>query len=187
MESTSASLLDQLRRPGNELAWQRFARLYTPLLLKWARRLGLRSHDAADLVQEVFAVLVRKLPEFHYDRHKSFRAWLRTIAVNKWHDLQRRPSLPVQSDPAVLAQLVAPDGDDVFEGAEYEQYLVSRAMKMIRADFHPTTWQAFLEHGVRGRSAAQVAAQLGLSTGAIYSARFRVMDRMRQVLQGLLD
>ena len=187
MESTHPSLLDQLQQPGDQRAWERFARLYTPLILKWARRLGLRRHDASDLVQEVFAVLVRKLPEFHYDQHKSFRAWLRTVVLNKWHDLRRRPSLPVQRDYTLLSQLPGPDSAEVFEKVEYEQYLVRRAMKMIQGDFHPTTWQAFLEHGVQGRSAAAVGAELGLSAGAVYSASFRVIDRMRQVLQGLLD
>jgi RNA polymerase sigma-70 factor (ECF subfamily) len=187
MESTHPSLLEQLRQPGNQRAWERFARLYTPLLLKWARRLGLWRQDASDLVQEVFLVLIRKLPEFDYDQHKSFRAWLRTVVLNKWHDGLRRRSVPARCDSNLLSQLPGPDGGEVFEKGEYEQELVSRAMKIIRADFHPTTWQAFQEHGVQGRPAAEVAAELGLRAGAVYSARFRVMDRMRQVLQGLLD
>jgi RNA polymerase sigma-70 factor (ECF subfamily) len=187
MESTHPSLLEQLRQTGDQRAWERFARLYTPLLLKWARRLGLRRQDASDLVQEVFLVLIRKLPEFHYDRHKSFRAWLRTIVLNKWHDIRRRRPVPVPCEDTLLCQLLGTDSAEVFEKVEYEQYLVNRAMKIIQADFHPITWQAFQEHGVRGRPAAEVAAELGLSVGAVYSARFRVMDRMRQVLQGLFD
>jgi RNA polymerase sigma-70 factor (ECF subfamily) len=187
MESTHPSLLEQLRKPGHQRAWERFARLYTPLLFRWARRLGLRRQDASDLVQEVFAVLIRKLPEFDYDRHKSFRGWLRTVVLHKWHDSLRRRSVPARCDCNLLAQLPGPDNAEVFEKVEYEQYLLNRAMQVIRADFHPTTWRAFQEHGVRGRPAAEVAAELGLSAGAVYAARFRVMARMRQVLQGLLD
>ena len=61
----------------------RFVELYTPLLYYWARRVGLRRQDAADLVQDVFTLLVRKLPEFTYDRNKRFRAWLRTVTLNR--------------------------------------------------------------------------------------------------------
>src|SRR5712692_822077 len=97
MNSTSVSLLEQLRNPAESKttgpAWERFVELYTPLLYYWARRLGLRDQDAADLVQDVFLVLVRKLPEFSYDRHKSFRAWLRTVTLNKWRERQRQRTL----------------------------------------------------------------------------------------------
>ena len=70
------------------------ARLYTPLLYYWCQRAGLQEQDAADLVQEVFVLLVRKLPEFRYDRERSFRNWLRTVALNKWRESQRRRSQP---------------------------------------------------------------------------------------------
>jgi DNA-directed RNA polymerase specialized sigma24 family protein len=48
--STSATLLQRLRRPSDQDAWLRFVELYTPLMQHWAsRRLGLA--DANDLVQ----------------------------------------------------------------------------------------------------------------------------------------
>jgi hypothetical protein len=50
-------------------------------MCRCVRRLGLRSAEAADLVQDVFAVLVQKLPDFTYDRKRSFRAWLRTVTA----------------------------------------------------------------------------------------------------------
>src|SRR5207248_2374355 len=70
MSQTPVSLLERLRRPGEEAAWMRFVELYTPLLYYWGRRAGLQEPDAADLVQDVLTLLVRKLPEFTYDRHK---------------------------------------------------------------------------------------------------------------------
>ena len=76
MSKTPASLLDRLRRPAQPEAWRRFVELYTPLLYYWARCVGPASPEAADLVQDVFVVLLQKLPEFTYDRHRSFRAWL---------------------------------------------------------------------------------------------------------------
>ena len=83
MHTTPGSLLEQLRRPGEQAAWERFVQLYTPLLCHWARRFGLQGSDAADLVQDVFAVLVEKIPEFQYDPAQRFRGWLWTIAANK--------------------------------------------------------------------------------------------------------
>ncbi len=65
MSTTPVSLLEQLRQPTAARAWPRFVELYAPLLYDWARRLGLQDADAADLVQDVFAILLRKLPEFN--------------------------------------------------------------------------------------------------------------------------
>ena len=56
----------------------------------WARQAGLKSPDDAELVQDVFTVLVQKLPEFNYDSQQSFRGWMRTIILNRWRDRQRR-------------------------------------------------------------------------------------------------
>src|SRR5579884_2791736 len=76
MNTTPVSLLVRLRAPGAP-AWQEFVALYTPLLYTWARRkLGLGSEDAADLLQDVFVLLVRALPTFEYDATKGFRRWL---------------------------------------------------------------------------------------------------------------
>src|SRR5262245_57884451 len=90
MHTTPVSLLEQLRQPAPGDAWDRFARLYPPLLFFWARRLEEQEQDAADLVQDVFTVLVEKLPGFQYDQHKSFRGWLHTIIRNKWRDNRRK-------------------------------------------------------------------------------------------------
>src|SRR5690242_15425848 len=86
MHSTSGSLLERLRQPNEQEAWNRFADLYTPLLYYWLRRLGLAENDAADLVQEVFVVLLAKLPTFEYQKDGTFRGWLRTLTINKYRE-----------------------------------------------------------------------------------------------------
>ena len=50
MSKTPISLLERLRQPEEQAAWERFVQLYTPLLHHWARRLGLQGQEAADLV-----------------------------------------------------------------------------------------------------------------------------------------
>lgn len=68
---TPASLLYRLRQPEEKLAWDRFVELYSPLLFHWASQLGYQESDRADLVQDVFVILWRKLPEFEYDEKFS--------------------------------------------------------------------------------------------------------------------
>jgi RNA polymerase sigma-70 factor (ECF subfamily) len=185
MHPTPVSLLQRLRQPAEQEAWARFVELYTPLLYYWARRLGLQAQDAADLVQDVFTVLVRTLPEFSYDHRRSFRSWLRTVTLNKWRERRRlaRPDEPAGD----LADVAGPDGSRALEDAEYRQHLARRALDLMRADFQPTTWKACWEHAVAGKPAAQVAAELGVSVDAVYAATYRVLRRLRQELDGLID
>ncbi len=188
MDTTPVSLLQRLRRPGEPEAWRRFTELYTPLLYYWTRRLGLQPQDAADLVQEVFILLMRKLPKFTYDRHKSFRSWLRTVTLNKWRDLcRRRTATPLADDDSVLAGLEDPDNPNLLEEAEYQQLLIKRALEIMQAEFEPTTWKACWEYVVADRPAAEVAAELHISVGSVYVAKSRVLGRLRQELEGLLD
>jgi RNA polymerase sigma-70 factor (ECF subfamily) len=191
MDQTPVSLLERLRNPATQevmgQAWTRFVKLYTPLLYHWARRLGLQSADAADLVQDVFALLLRKLPQFTYDRQKSFRSWLRTVLLNKWREKGRRPSLVPHGTSPLPPDLAGDDSAEQFAEAEYRQYLTGRALELMQAEFQPATWKACWEHVVSGRSAAEVAAELGISEGAVYVAKHRVLRRLRQEMAGLLD
>jgi RNA polymerase sigma-70 factor (ECF subfamily) len=187
MHTTPVSLLQRLR-PGEHQAWQRFTELYTPLLYYWARHRGLQSQDAADLVQEVFTTLVEKLPEFSYDEHKSFRGWLRTVLLNKWRDLQRR-RCEAALDPHhhLFGALEAPDETDTLSQTEYAQFVIRRALQIMRTDFEPTTWKACWEYVAMDRPAAEVAAELGIKVAAVYIAKSRVLRRLRQDLAELLD
>jgi RNA polymerase sigma-70 factor (ECF subfamily) len=138
-------------------------------------------------VQEVFTALLRKLPEFTYDRGKSFRAWLRTLTLNKWREKQRRAGARREEGAAALPDVAAADSAEALWEAEYQQHLVRRALEVMRREFQPATWKACWAMVVEDRSAADVAAELGLSPGAVRSAKFRVLCRLREELEGLLE
>jgi RNA polymerase sigma-70 factor (ECF subfamily) len=188
MHTTPVSLLERLRGPADADAWGRFVELYTPLLYYWARRCGLQAEDCADLTQDVFTTLFQKLPAFSYDHHKSFRAWLRAVTLNHWRNrLQGRSTRPLPGGGDRLDDVAVPDDISVLQEEEYRVHLVGRASRLMRKDFQPATWQAFWEHGVLKRPAAEVAAELGLTPAAVYCAKCRVLERLRLELRGLLD
>lgn len=182
MLTTSPSLLERLRDPSESAAWEKFVELYTPLLFSWTKRLGLHGNDAADLVQDIFVVLIERLPQFQYQPGRSFRAWLRTVLLNRWRNLQerRKPRVGLPHDVA------EPVADSLFEEAEYRQYLVQRALAIMQVDFDTQTWKACWEFVVAERPAADVARELGVSINTIYLAKSRVVRRLRQELNGLL-
>lgn len=185
MDTTSLTLLERLRLPDQSESWARFARLYTPLLLLWARRLGLQADDAANLVRDVFLTLVKKIAAFHHNGTGSFRNWLYTVLLNRHRDQCRRRSLPFVS--ADLAAVAAPEEPNAAEEEEYQRLLVARALQLMQAEFSANTWKACWEHVVNGRTAAAIAADLGISPGYVYVATAKVLRRLRQELKGLVD
>ncbi len=189
------TLLERLRSPGDQEAWLRFVTLYTPLLVHWTRRIGVSKQDAEDLIQDIFVLLLRKLPEFRYKNGGSFRSWLRVVALNKLRERHRqcqhgesnRVASAVVNLGTAVEELPAPDESAGFEDAEYRKVLVCRGLELIRPEFNETTWLAFHEHVEGGRGAAEVAAQLNLRVGTVYAAKSRVLHRLRQELDGLID
>jgi RNA polymerase sigma-70 factor, ECF subfamily len=197
MVATPTSLLAQLADSrcrsaapagSGQSPWARFVDLYTPLLLLWARRLGLQQHDSADLVQEVFAILVVKLPTYRRYPGHSFRSWLRTILLNRWRNKVRAAHpVPTVSDQNALDNLADPRPADDLEEREYRSQLTHRALHLIQTDFHESTWKAFWQFVVCDRPADEVAAELGITVNAVYLARSRVLRRLRQEFSELLD
>jgi RNA polymerase sigma-70 factor (ECF subfamily) len=56
-------------------------------------------------------------------------------------------------------------------------------MARVQGEFQPATWQAFLLTALEGRAPSQVSGQVGLSVGAIYVAKSRVIARLRQEIE----
>jgi RNA polymerase sigma-70 factor (ECF subfamily) len=183
--STSASLLDQVRR-GDQEAWNRFAAIYVPLVYRWARQAGLQENDAKDVSQEVFLSVVKNLSAFRKEEaDQSLRAWLRTITKNSVIDNFRRKKRQIGESWVSRAE---PEwqGDETDEAAAEREaerrLLLRRAFETVQVDFEPTTWQMFWQAVVEEIPAAEVAARQGVSAWAVYKARSRVLARVREVL-----
>ncbi len=65
-------------------------------------------------------------------------------------------------------------------------FVVRLGLNFIRDEFEQRTWRAFEGIAWDHRPAAEVAAELGLSLGAVYVANSRVMKRLREELVGLI-
>lgn len=188
MNTTPVSLLERLRQPADQDAWKRFVQLYTPLLHFWVRQTGFSNAEADDLVQEVFAALVQKMAVFVYDKDKTFRGWLRTLAVNKWREVKRRKTIAAAPLPdAPLADADAVDPAEQFWEQEFRRQLLNRALKLMQRDFPEDSWQACWRVVVDGKPAAEVATELGMTVGAVHAARFRVLTRLREEMAGMMD
>ncbi len=187
MDSTSPSLLQRLRSSDEQEAWDRFAEIYTPFLYHCASRIGLRDEAAADLVQDVFVVLLNKLPQLSYNPELSFRSWLYTVTLNRWREhMRRKSSAQVTAVPELFDTLESPELEAAFEESEYQRHIIGRALQIVQTELPSKTIEAFQAHVVAGQSAKQVASQLDLSISAIYVAKHRVLKCLREYLAEML-
>lgn len=188
VEATRPSLLVRIRDHRDELAWSEFAGLYTPLIYRYARQAGLQDSDASLVTQDVLVTVARTIHRFDYDRQSgSFRGWLKVVTRSRLSDFARAQGKHVSGsgDTAVLRVIDEqpdPSQPDLWE-REYRRSLFEWAVDRIRSDFEEATWQAFWRTSVDGTPPAQVAENLGLSVGAVYIARSRVLAKLRNEIQ----
>jgi RNA polymerase sigma-70 factor (ECF subfamily) len=189
---TSRSLLDRVKA-DDPAAWDRLVTLYAPMVFHWCRRWELQDQDVADICQEVFQAVVANIGTFRKERKgDTFRGWLRTILRNKMHDHFRRLGPEGRGVGGTDAQrrftqLPAPQPEEEDKSAgEEEGGLFHRALELIQAEFEARTWQAFWRTVIEGQNPKDVAADLGMSPGAVRVAKSRVLHRLREELGDLL-
>jgi RNA polymerase sigma-70 factor (ECF subfamily) len=140
----------------------------------------------------VFQVAAGRIGDFRRDRPgDTFRGWLRGITRWKARDHHRdagnEPAAVGGSTAMVRLQDLADElsADDEEDPPSEIAGLLRRALELVRAEFEPTTWRAFLLTAVDNRPAPEAALELGLSPAAIRQAKSRVLRRIRQELGDL--
>jgi len=192
--STSISLLESVKADDVQ-AWERLVKLYGPSVYRWCRQSGLQSEDAKDVFQEVFGAVALHIADFRRENPgDSFRSWLCTIARNKVRDFFRRRAHRPQAEGGTgaykrlqqIAENLPRDGEFPAETDDRTR-LVHQAAQLVQAEFENPTWTMFWRAAVRDEKPADVAADFGVSVSAVYQAKSRILRRLRQELDGLID
>jgi RNA polymerase sigma-70 factor, ECF subfamily len=187
-ELSCSALIRRVKERDAE-AWVRLAQLYTPLVYRWTRQCGLQEQDAADIAQEVFRAVADNIQNFRNDGPgATFRGWLWTVTRNTvrlhFRKQARTPDAMGGSAaqqgweqmPEFVEQETEPEGFDA------RTALLHRALQLIRDEFEPGTWAAFYRMTIEGHATTEIADDLGMSTGAVRQAKYRVLCRLREML-----
>jgi RNA polymerase sigma-70 factor (ECF subfamily) len=193
MNETRQSLLLRAHT-GETTAWKDLLDLYRPLILGWLNRQGVPARDLEDLCQEVLLGVVKQLPGFqHSGQRGAFRRWLRTIVCRRAADYWRALDEVAQAQggsgaTAALQQIADADSDLNRQwDEEHDRYVLHCLLDLVQQEFEPLTLRAFRRLALDGASGAEVAQELGLSVAAVYVAKSRVLARIRQEAEGLID
>ena len=188
MASTSASLLDRLRKaPADSPDWSKLNDIYLPLIKSWLARISGTRGECDDLAQEVLVVLVRELRTFQLRGKGSFRAWLRQITVNQTRALLSRSGAngPLaglgKDEDDFLSQLEDPNSELAKEwDREHDRHVSQKLLELVKNDFEPTTWDAFRRFALDGIPAKMVAEELGISKNSVLLSKSRILKRLRR-------
>ncbi len=193
MESTRLSLLARAGA-GSESDWSRLIALYRPLVYGWLRRHEVSHHDAEELTQDVLSVLVEKLSTFsHSGRTGAFRHWLREITVNRargfWRVGRNRTKAITVSNLVLMVDQLADETSDLSKRweREHDQHVLRELLQRMESQFTEQTLTAFRRQVFDGAGADDVASDLKMTVGAVYSAKSRVLRELRREASGLVD
>lgn len=181
---TRNSLLLRIQDPSDRDAWTEFAKIYAPVAYRMARLHGLQDADAQDLAQRMMISVSHAIDGWETDPDRArFRTWLSRVIRNAIIDQlrSRRPDAATGGSTLIdkLARLPSDEFDEQFD-RQSRREIFRRAARSIRCEFEPSTWNAFWLTTVDGLSPVDAARQLTKSVGSIYTARSRVMARLRQ-------
>lgn len=188
---TRQSLLLQLQDLQNQEAWSEFVAIYQPLIEELARTQGVQPVDAAEIAQVVLLAVAKAAPKWDLEPIVRFRAWLRTatrnVVVNFLIQQSRQPKPTGDSDfQQWLEQVPVSSSESGLFAEEERRRVYDWAVERARAEFEGSTWQAFWKTAVEGSDVSTAARELQMSAGAIYVARSRVLNRLREKVQELM-
>lgn len=188
---TSTNLLLGLRDPNNSAIWKAYVDRYRPLLIKYSLKLGLREADAEDVAQLTLVNFCRAYQDGKYDRERGrLRTWLFAIARNQilnWHR-SRDPLVQLADRPDGL-QIAADLNDEnrleqIWE-EEWRDALLRQGLEEIKREVEPRTFEAFQLFAGDEHSAEEVGRRCGMTANAVFSAKRRILRRLRELLPQL--
>lgn len=185
LPETRHSLLLKLGQQSED-AWGEFIAVYEQAIYRFCRTKGLQDADALDVTQTVLAAVHNRIDSWDNDSSKgTFRGWLFRVARNTVVDtLVDRSRQAARGGDTALAAVLAnqPEDNAARERAflwEYRRCLFQHAAARVREEVRLTTWKAFWLTAIEGQDPAQVAERLEISVGTVYTAKCRVVARMR--------
>lgn len=177
---TSSTLLEGIRDPANGTAWKRFHDRYRPVVICFARKLGLSDTDAQDVAQDTMLAFIEAYRDGRYDPDNGrLRSFLFGIAHHKVIDAQRKRQREVvvadQTDAsAFLLRIQDPHSATEVWEKEWRHRVLLACLREVRKEVKKENYRAFVLYALRGIEPAEVARELGIDEDAVYTAKHRI-------------
>lgn len=192
VQTEESALVEELRAGSEEaFAWL-IARYHQPIYSLLARTVQDRA-DAADLTQEVFVKVFRKIGSFHGE--SSLRTWIYRIALReasnqrRWWVRHKQQEIPIEQEltepgahsPVYLKEMLVDPAESPLDAAERSERRerVERALMSVPEPYRTT----LILRDIEGFVYEEVAEMQGANLGTVKSR----LVRGRAILKNLLN
>jgi len=179
---------------GDRDAFRVLVERHSHSVFRLAYRLTGNQHDAEEVVQEAFLRAYQKLGQF--EARANFSTWVYRIAANYSIDLTRRKRKEearretslmsgqdnMEQDPIDLLPDSQPSPERLTQSLE-----LRRQMEQALASLSHAERTAFVMRHWEGCGIEEIAAVLNSNSGAAKNAVFRAVQKLRQMLEPLLE
>jgi RNA polymerase sigma-70 factor, ECF subfamily len=178
---TTTQLLENLKNSNDTADWSCFRDYFYPVIVRFAKRLGLTPDDAEDAAQETIIAFLKAYRTDKYHRQQGkLSHWVMGVARNVIRSHYRKQSKSRPDSMTAIPEEIE-DEDSVRHTwqTEWRKVLLQRCLIQARKEFDAKTFLAFELYALQGKPAAQVCEELNLSANAVYIAKNRVLTKIR--------
>jgi RNA polymerase sigma factor (sigma-70 family) len=180
---TTTQLLENLKNSDDSTGWNCFRDYFYPVIVRFAKRMGLNPDDAEDAAQETFIAFLKAYRTDKYQRQQGkLSHWVMGVARNVIRNHYRKqPKISPTANPNAPLPQDVEDEQAVQHTwqTEWRNVLLQRCLIQARKEFDSKTFLAFELYALEGKPVSQVCAQLNLSANAVYIAKNRVLTKIR--------
>lgn len=185
---TTTTLLARLLDYDDSSAWERLVARFREPVARFARAMGVDPSACEDVAQDALLAFAESFRKGAYDRSKGrLSSWLfgfahRQALAHRRHEAHAAGAPRGESAETPMA------GEPAIEQAWdqiWEHFLLDRALMRARRQFSPETYTAFERVALQDQSPHDVATALGIPVKAVYNAKHRVLQRIRELMTDL--
>jgi RNA polymerase sigma-70 factor (ECF subfamily) len=184
---TTTQILDDLKFSNDSTAWKTFTDHFYPIILAFAKKMGLSPSDAEDVTQETILTFLKLYRSNKFQRDKGHLShWIFGVTRNVIRDyLKKKPKEYHISENTNQASFWAgvPDESAIMEtwSTEWQRAILMRCLSMTRSEFDEKTYQAFEMYALRQQPIEEICQELNMSRNAVYIAKSRVLTKIREL------
>ena len=185
---TTTTILDRLHNAGAASAWNSFLDRFRTPIISFCLKLDLGPADAEDVAQETLLAFLEAYQKKAYERGRGrLSHYLFGIAHNKILAARRKIAgaerQVIMNDDGTGFWSAVPDSSavqDVWE-REWREAVLSQCLDQIRTEVSFQTFEAFRLVVFEQNEPAVVAETLGMTRNAVFIAKHRVANRVRDL------
>ncbi|MHC4644799.1 MAG: RNA polymerase sigma factor [Planctomycetota bacterium] len=184
---TTTQVLEDLKSSNDAPAWRLFCDHFHPVVIRFARKLGLSPDDAQDAAQETMTAFLKAFRSGKYDPQKGrLSDWL--LGIARRVILNSRANQPLErlvadkTTGASFWDLIQDDRSLKHTWqTEWRRMVLTRCLEQARRELDPKQYEAFELYALAEIPVREVAQRLGISHNSVYIAKSRVLSRLRRL------